>query len=151
MKLTLIAGCDTFWGIGNKNRLPWHAPADLKHFRERTMGRHLIMGRKTFETLPTALKGRHIHVASRKKHEANYASVEDIFEIATDQGVDELLIAGGAEIYRRLEPLCSFAEITRIPGHFECDSWMVNLAEQGWSIFGTKSLTQDITVEYWRK
>lgn len=151
MHLTMIAACDATWGIGHKNALPWHIPADMKHFRERTMGRHLIMGRTTFETLPVALKGRHIHVASRTKHEGCFATIDDIIETGRDLGLDEMLVAGGAEIYRQLEPHCSFAEITRIPGSFVCDTYLVNLSKLGWSMFGSKNLTPDVSVEYWRK
>jgi dihydrofolate reductase len=150
MNLVIIAAADAQWGIGNQNMLPWNAPADLKHFRERTMGKHLIMGRRTFEGLPGQLKGRYIHVASRSEA-GNAASIEDIIDIGIDLGLDEMLVAGGAEIYRSIERYCSFAEITRIPGTHICDTHLVDLAERGWTHFANKSLTNDIVVEYWRK
>jgi dihydrofolate reductase len=151
MNLIIIAACDANWGIGYQNGLPWHEPADLKHFRDRTMGKHLIMGRKTHDGLPGILKGRTIHVASRSEGRDGATTIENIIDTGIDLGLDEMLVAGGAEIYRAMEPLCSFAEITRIPGSHLCDTHLVNLAERGWTRFADKSLTHDIIVEYWRK
>ncbi len=150
MNLIIIAACDANWGIGYQNGLPWYVPADLRHFRERTMGKHLIMGRKTFEGLPVSLKGRHVHVASRSEY-GTAAAIEDIVDHGIDLGLDEMLVAGGAEIYRSMEPFCSFAEITRIPGNYPCDTHLINLKECGWTRFADKPLTNDIVIEYWRK
>jgi dihydrofolate reductase len=150
MKLTLIAACDDAWGIGRNNTLAWHEPSDLAHFRERTMGKHLLMGRKTFDGLPRALKGRTIHVLSRNA-EGTGLHFGSILEIGVDLGLNEMLVAGGGEIYRQLEPQCQFAEITRIPGDHQCDTFMPNLRLLGWKKFAEKLLTESITVEYWRK
>jgi dihydrofolate reductase len=146
----MIAACDDVWGIGRANSLAWHEPADLAHFKRRTMDQHLIMGRRTFESLPTTLKGRTIHVLSRRD-DGSGMDFESAIEIGRDNGLDEMLVAGGGEIYRQLEPHCTYAEITRIPGNFNCDTFMPNLAEQGWILLAAKLLTQNIVIEYWRK
>jgi dihydrofolate reductase len=150
MKLTMIAACDQAWGIGRANSLAWHEPADLAHFKQRTMGRHLIMGRRTFENLPTTLKGRTIHVLSRRDDEKGL-SIQSAIEVGHDNGLAEMLVVGGGEIYRQLEPLCSRAEITRIPGRFDCDTFMPNLGEMGWQLFAEQLLTPTLIIEYWRK
>jgi dihydrofolate reductase len=150
MKLTLIAACDTAWGIGRANSLAWHEPADLAHFKQRTMGQHLIMGRRTFAGLPKTLKGRTIHVLSRRD-DGTGLDLQSALEVGYDHGVAEMIVAGGGEIYRQLEPLCSHAEITRIPGNFACDTFMPNLAERGWRLFAEKLLTPTLIIEYWRK
>lgn len=150
MKLTIIAACDSAWGIGRTNTLAWHEPADLAHFKERTMNQHLIMGRRTFEGLPKTLKGRTIHVLSRRE-DGTGLDFNSVIEIGRDNGLSEILIAGGGEIYRQLEPYCEYAEITRIPGQYDCDTFMPNLAERGWKLFAEKLLTPKLIIEYWRK
>jgi dihydrofolate reductase len=150
MKLTMIAACDKAWGIGRANSLAWHEPADLAHFKQRTMGQHLIMGRRTFQSLPATLKGRTIHVLSRRE-DADGLDILSAIEVGHDNGLSEMLVAGGGEIYRQLEPFCSHAEITRIPGQFDCDTFMPNLSELGWRLFAGKLLTPTLVIEYWRK
>ncbi|TLX17053.1 dihydrofolate reductase [Rhizobium sp. MHM7A] len=150
MKLTMIAACDRAWGIGRANSLGWHEPADLAHFKQRTMGQHLIMGRRTFESLPTTLRGRTIHVLSRSE-DGNGLNIQAAIEVGHDNGLSEMLVAGGGEIYRQLEPFCSHAEITRIPGQFNCDTFMPNLSELGWRLFAEKLLTPTLIIEFWRK
>lgn len=150
MKLVMIAACDNAWGIGRDNKLAWSEPADLAHFRERTMHQHLIMGRKTFNGLPRKLNGRTIHVLSRRT-DGEGIQLVDALQIARDQGAVEILVAGGGEIYRQLEPLCDYAEITRVPGNYNCDTFMPDLNRLGWKKFGEKSLTDTLNVEYWRK
>lgn len=146
----MIAACDQAWGIGRANSLAWHEPADLKHFKQRTMGQHLIMGRRTFESLPATLKGRTIHVLSRRES-GDGLNIQSALEAGRENGLSEMLVAGGGEIYRQLEPLCSHAEITRIPGKFNCDTFMPNLAELGWRLLADELLTPNLIIEYWRK
>ena len=150
MKLTMIAACDQAWGIGRANSLAWHEPADLAHFKQRTMGQHLIMGSRTFAGLPKSLKGRTIHVLSRQD-DGTGLDLQSALEVGRKYGVGEMLVAGGGEIYRQLEPLCSHAEITRIPGLHQCDTFMPNLVDRGWRLIAEKLLTPTLIVEYWRK
>jgi dihydrofolate reductase len=109
MVISLIAAMDEFRGIGVDNRLPWHLPADLKRFKSLTMGHHLIMGRKTFETIGKPLPGRKSIVVT---HDRNYTasgcpedtchvvhSLEEALDIAESMGESEVFVIGGGEIF----------------------------------------------------
>jgi dihydrofolate reductase len=106
MIVSLIAAMDRNRGIGKDNQLPWRLPADLKRFRELTTGHHLIVGRKTYESIGKPLPGREMIIISR---DAAYkaegcivtTSLEKALEIARGRGEQEVFIGGGAEIYRQ--------------------------------------------------
>ncbi len=88
--------------IGHQNRLPWHLPADLQHFKAVTMGKPMVMGRKTWESLPGLLPGRpHIVVSRNRDYRAEGARVVHSLEEAIDAAgrVEELMIVGGANLY----------------------------------------------------
>ncbi|MFW5807546.1 MAG: dihydrofolate reductase [Spirochaetota bacterium] len=102
MTISHIAAVGRNLVIGTDGVLPWHIPDDLKHFRDLTMGKTLIMGRKTYESLPRPLAGRRIIVVSRTRHpntdSVTYApSIDEAFRKTGDQ--TECLIAGGGQIY----------------------------------------------------
>jgi dihydrofolate reductase len=102
--VSIIAAMDRKCGIGVDNKLPWRLSADLKRFRELTMGHHIIVGRKTFESIGRPLPGRRMIVVTRDR---NYKaegcdlahSVEDATRLARERGESEVFICGGAEIY----------------------------------------------------
>jgi dihydrofolate reductase len=106
--VSLIAAMDVNRGIGIDNRLPWRLSADLKKFRELTMGHHIIVGRKTFESIGKPLPGRRTIIVT---HNQNYQvpddseslsvahSVEEAIDLARSRGESEVFICGGAEIY----------------------------------------------------
>ncbi|HZJ87211.1 MAG TPA: dihydrofolate reductase [Erysipelothrix sp.] len=97
--ITLIAAMNKTHTIGLDGKMPWHKPEDLKHFKNYTMGKTVLMGRKTFEGLPTKLKGRNILIVS--KNPAYDNRIDDLVSyLKNDQETDELIIAGGGEIYR---------------------------------------------------
>ena len=102
MKISIIAAMSQNRVIGLDNSLPWRLPADLRFFKEKTMGHTLIMGRKTYDSLKKFLAGRRIIVLTRdRKFQAEQAeSVHSMEEAITLAGDDtEIFIAGGAEIY----------------------------------------------------
>ena len=110
--------------IGADGAMPWHLPADLRRFKALTMGKPMVMGRKTFESLPGLLPGRRHVVLTRDKHWD-----EDGAEIA--RSVDEALrmansahvaIVGGAEVYRLFLPLAARIELTEIHADPEGDT-----------------------------
>ncbi|WP_306292452.1 dihydrofolate reductase [Solemya velum gill symbiont] len=91
--------------IGRNNELPWHLPADLKHFKALTMGKPIIMGRKTWESLPGLLPGRqHIVVTRNPDYVAEDATIALSLDeaIAAAGDVPEVMIIGGANVYPRL-------------------------------------------------
>jgi dihydrofolate reductase len=122
--------------IGNKGALPWHIPEDLKHFKQRTMGKPMVMGRKTFESLPGLLPGRrHIVVTRDQTWQAAGAEVAHDAEgaIALAGDVPEIAVIGGAEIYRLFLPLARRIELTEVHRSPEGDTKMPPLGA-GWRV-----------------
>lgn len=91
-------------GIGLNNKLPWHLPADLKRFRQLTLGHHIILGRRTFESIGKPLPGRTSIIITRQKdYQAAGCSIahslDQALEIAQQAGEREAFIIGGAQVY----------------------------------------------------
>lgn len=122
--------------IGFENRLPWHLPEDLKRFKALTMGKPMIMGRKTFESLPGLLPGRrHIVLTRRENWQSDGAivvgSVEEALETAKEgNATGEIPIVGGAAIYDVFRPLASRIEVTEIHAEFRGDVFMKPLGPE---------------------
>lgn len=107
MKLSMIAALDRNRGIGHDNAMPWHLPDDFKHFKALTLGKPILMGRKTAESLGRALPGRTNLVLTRGGQVPftgmrPVASLDEARAIAEGEGADELCVIGGGEIYRLL-------------------------------------------------
>jgi dihydrofolate reductase len=126
--LTLIAAVARNGVIGIANRLPWQLPADLRRFKELTTGHTVIMGRKTWESLPAKfrpLPGRRNIVVTRNdsflaEGAAVSASLPDA--IAAANG-DEAFVIGGAELYKAALPLADRLQLTEIDATYEGDTW----------------------------
>jgi len=111
--------------IGNDNSLPWHLPADLKHFKAVTMGKPIIMGRKTWESLPGKLPGRpHIVVSSNPDYIADGCTVAHSLPQAIESAGDvaEVMIVGGAMLYGQALPLAGRMYITLVETEVEGDT-----------------------------
>jgi dihydrofolate reductase len=148
LRITLVAAADDDWGIGCKGALPWRCPEDLRHFKARTMGKTLMMGRTTFEGLPRKLDGRTIHVVSRSGGE-ELSSADKAISWLAASGIDEIVVAGGGALYAAALPFCTHAEVTRIPGTHGCDAFMPDLLSKGWSLKSSAHLAGDIQIQYW--
>ena len=110
--------------IGRDGQLPWRIPADLKRFKAMTMGKPMVMGRKTFESFPSPLPGRrHIVLTRDPAWHAEGAEVartpDDALALAGD--VPEIAVIGGAEVFRRFLPLADRIELTEVHGDHEGD------------------------------
>ncbi|OYW50517.1 MAG: diacylglycerol kinase [Novosphingobium sp. 28-62-57] len=123
--------------IGKDNALPWRLPADLKRFKALTMGldgrgRPMIMGRKTFESLPGLLPGRrHIVLTRDAGWSAEGAEVATSVEAALVlAGEGEVAVVGGAEVYRLFMPLAERVELTEVHGDFDGDTMMPPLGPE---------------------
>jgi Dihydrofolate reductase len=149
-KITAIAAADEVWGIGRNGLLPWRCPEDLRHFKARTTGHTLLMGRTTFDGLPRKLEGRTIYVISATQ-EHPFNSPECAIASLKDRGLSEIIIAGGGRLYDTTLSFCTHAEITRIAGTHDCDAFMPNLSERGWVMTSSVPLTPSINIEYWEK
>ncbi|MBY3151206.1 dihydrofolate reductase [Rhizobium laguerreae] len=150
MNLTLMAAADLEWGIGAAGALPWHVPEDLKHFKARTMGKTVVMGRRTVDTLPSSLPGRRILTLTRHPRGSDETHLPGLLgHVAGTE--DEVIVAGGGEVYSLLLPYCTRAEITRIKGVYPCDTHLVDLSKHGWTLIGSEPLSEISNIEQWTR
>lgn len=133
--------------IGINNTLPWHLPADLKRFKEITMGHHMIMGRKTYESIGRPLPGRTSIVITRNKDISFEGcimaySIQEAFDIAKKAGDQEAFLIGGAEMIKQAINICDKLYLTTIHQDFEGDTFLDPIAT-GWNIIQENSLQPD--------
>ena len=123
MKLTAVVAASDNDVIGRDNALPWHLPADLAYFKRVTMGKPMLMGRKTFESIGRPLPGRRSLVLSRRGFSApgveSVATVEEALQRVA--GAPELMIIGGAELFRLAMPRLDHLHLTRVHTRVEGD------------------------------
>jgi dihydrofolate reductase len=115
-EITLVLARAANGVIGADGKMPWHLPADLRRFKQLTMGRPMIMGRKTFDSLPAVLEGRRHIVLTRdvewqEEGAEPVASIEEALRLAN---APHVMVIGGAEIYRLLLPLADRIELTEV-------------------------------------
>ena len=124
--------------IGKEGKLPWHIPEDLKHFKRLTTGHPVIMGRKTFESLPNGpLKNRdNIILTHHTGFQVNGATVVHTIEEACNAVKDasEAFVIGGGEIYKLFLPLTDRMYITLIGDSYEADTWFPEWDETQWEL-----------------
>lgn len=136
--LTLIAAMARNRVIGIANRLPWHLPADLQHFKAATLGKPMIMGRKTWESLPGLLPGRpHIVVSRDPGYVAEGAQVAHSLEAAirlAAGNADEVMVIGGAHLYAQALPLADRLCLTLVDAEPEGDAWFPEFDQADWQL-----------------
>ncbi|MDG9885971.1 dihydrofolate reductase [Pseudomonas sp. GD04058] len=143
LPLSLIVALAENRVIGLDNRMPWHLPGDFKYFKATTLGKPIIMGRKTWDSLGRPLPGRLNLVVSRQpglqlEGAEVFASLEDAIvradQWAREQGVDELMLIGGAQLYAQgLEKgLVDRLYLTRVEINPEGDAWFPEVDERVW-------------------
>lgn len=140
--MNLIAAVDSKWAIGNKGQLLVRIPNDHRMFRQETMGKVVVYGRKTLETFPMSqpLDRRTNIILSTNRdlvvHGAQVVhSVEELLECCRDYPSEDIYIIGGASVYAQLLPYCDTAHITKIDYAYEADAWFPNLDEDpDWEI-----------------
>lgn len=138
--LSLIVAMDENRVIGNKNKIPWNLPADLRHFRRITMDTVVIMGRKTFESIGKPLDGRQNVIITRdESFQAPQGcvvvhSVEDALAFADSESAKsyDVMVIGGEEIYRQFLPLVEIMHITFVHDSFEGDSYFPEYEASEW-------------------
>ena len=123
--------------IGKENKLPWYLPEDLKNFKRTTLGKPVIMGRKTWESLGRPLPGRRNIVITRQKSYAAegaavVSSLDEALEAIKDAPV--AFIMGGAQIYKEAMPKVQVAHVTYINADFEGDAFFEPLSENEWTL-----------------
>lgn len=126
--------------IGYENKLIWRISEDLKRFKALTMGHPIVMGRKTFESLPKPLPGRTNIVITRNPEYAPEGcviahSIEKALELAANsEGGDKIFIIGGGEIYKQAFPLLNRLEITHIHENSDADTFFPQFTMQEWTL-----------------
>ncbi|HVR28276.1 MAG TPA: dihydrofolate reductase [Thermoanaerobaculia bacterium] len=150
MRVSIIAAVARNGTIGIDNRLPWRLPADLRRFKSLTMGHHLVMGRKTFESVG-ALAGRTTIVVTRRGLVSpppepgvkTASSLEGALDLARAAGEEEIFVAGGAEIYREALGLADRMYLTRIDADFAGDATFPPIDDRGWRELEARSFGPD--------
>ncbi len=140
--MNLIAAVDKNWAIGLDNKLLVSIPEDMKFFRTTTIGKVVVMGRKTLESFPNGrpLKNRvNIVLTSDVSYNVNDAvivhSMEELLEELKKYNSEDIYVIGGESIYRQMVDMCDVAHITKIDYEYQADSYFPNLDEkEEWSI-----------------
>ncbi|EAQ28422.1 dihydrofolate reductase [Erythrobacter sp. NAP1] len=147
-EIVLIYARASNGAIGFEGRLPWHIPADLKRFKALTMGKPMIMGRKTFESLPGLLPGRrHIVLTRRDSWDSEGAehvcSVDEAIATAKDGNeTGEIAVVGGSAIYDVFRPVAHRIEVTEIHAEYKGDVFMKPLGAE-WKVEAREDHTAD--------
>ncbi len=132
--------------IGNKNQLPWHLPADLAHFKRVTMGKPVIMGRKTFESIGRPLPGRTNIVLTRS---ADFQAEGVMIARSLGQALeyaaaeDEVMIIGGSSIYELALPQADRLYLTHVENAYEGDAWFPDVDPGQWRVIASEEHAAD--------
>lgn len=162
MTVKMIVATDSFWGIGKDNKLPWDIPEDLQYFKEQTVGCTVVMGRKTYESLPFEGGLPHrFNVVVSGSWDYEHGNIQTMGLESLVGGLtnpkwvdgDSFWIIGGASIYKQLLPYVEEIHHTLVYGEYECDTFfdMSFLQEGGWRLVESKLLCDKATVNVWRK
>lgn len=134
-QLSVVVAADERGGIGHAGGLPWHLPADLKRFKAITMGKPIVMGRRTWDSIGRPLPGRRSIVVSRQAGLAIegaevVGSLAQALQAASDAA--EVCVIGGAELYRLALPLAEVVHLTRVHATVEADTFLPALDPSDW-------------------
>lgn len=152
LRLSLIVAAAENGAIGKDNKMPWHLPADLQYFKKVTMGKPVVMGRKTFESIGQPLPGRTNIVITRDKsyrqegvevlHDlsAAEAACEDF---AVFEDFSEMMFIGGAEIYKQVLPEIDRIYLTQVHAEFEADTYFPELEKSKWTVVSEQRFAAD--------
>ncbi len=129
MKLSLIAAYDENRGIGFQGQLPWHLPADLVFFKQHTLGKPILMGRKTFESIGRPLPGRkNIVLSSQKSQIEGVDVIHRLEELQQFDGL-EIMVIGGQQIYELTIPYASRIFITQVHANCQVDTYFPEIPQ----------------------
>lgn len=147
-RLTLVVAMADNGVIGRAGGLPWRLSADLRRFRQLTLGKPVVMGRKTWESLGKPLPGRHNIVVTRREDfrpaDPQVSVVHDLdAAIAAAGAVEDVMIIGGAEIYALALPQASWIECTRVHATVDGDTFFPAFDDQAWQEVARESHPAD--------
>jgi len=139
MTISIIAAIAENRVIGNKNKLPWHLPADFKYFKEKTLNKTIILGFNTFKSIGERPLPNRKHIILT--NDLNYKvpencflakSIDEALEIAKSQQVEELMVCGGAQVYKQFLPLADRMYLTYIHQDFEGNTFFPEFNRDDW-------------------
>lgn len=138
--------------IGKDNDMPWHLPADLAYFKKVTLGKPIIMGRKTYESIGRALPGRRNIVISRDKSYIPQGKGSEDVDVVTsveqalalvDVTIDEVMVIGGGAIYKHCLPHADRLYVTHIKASIEGDTQFPHYADGSWEKISSETRPHD--------
>jgi len=143
MKISMIVAYGKNWEIGLNNEMLWHISEDFKNFKTITSGHHILMGRKTFESIGKPLPNRTSLVLTRGefKHEGvhTFSDVQEAFNFARANAEEELFIIGGANIYETLFPYVDKMYLTEVDFEGEADAYLKEIDFSAWDLAEEKN------------
>lgn len=151
--ISAIVAMSENYVIGIDNQLPWHLPADLKHFKSLTTGHPILMGRKTYESIGRPLPNRtNIILTRNPSYQAPncvvVTSIDEAIATAIEQNNQEIFIIGGAHVYEQLMPRIEKIYLTIVHQDFEGDAYFPALAETDWTEISSELHQPDAENEY---
>ena len=146
MKISIVVAMASNRAIGLNNTMPWHLSADLQYFIKITMGKPILMGRRTFESIGRPLPGRTNIIISRNKnykHEGClvYNSIDEALEICRVD--EEVMLVGGACFYETILPVADRIYLTQIHRHFQGDTFFPEFDSNSWREIERKDINDD--------
>ena len=148
MRVSIIVAMDRNNLIGASNQIPWHIPGELKRFREITMGKPIIMGRKTHQSIGKPLDGRE-NIVLTKNEEINlegvkcYSNLNDIFSSFRNE--KEVFVIGGSQIYEITLPIANRLYITMIDREYLGDTWFPKVDYSKWKTIERNKIIEKTT------
>ena len=157
MELCIVVAVAENGVIGVDNGLPWKLSADLKHFKQTTMGHPMIMGRLTFDSIGRPLPGRKTIVVTRQQdwscdgvevaHDLEQALAK-AQAASVDLGVERVMLVGGAQLYKQALPLCERIFLTRVEASIEGDAYFPELDVSQWDEVSNERFEADSNNSY---
>ena len=150
MAVSLIAALDRNRAIGRDNDLPWRLPDDLKRFKALTLGKPVLMGRKTAQSLGRALPGRRNLVLTRSAQVPfegmdAVASIDEALQAATDGGAGELCVIGGGEVYAQCLPMATRLHLTHVDTEVDgADAFFPEFDRSQWRVVAREQHAADV-------
>jgi dihydrofolate reductase len=151
--ISIIVAKDEKGGIGKNMQLPWHLPSDLKRFKSLTMGHHLVMGRKTYETIRKPLPGRVIVIVTHQKeyfpHDCIVVnSLESAINLAKDNHENELFIIGGGIIFAQAINLVDKIYLTNVHADIDADVFFPKVDLSQWELVTKEDIFQNMNDDF---
>jgi dihydrofolate reductase len=153
MIISLVVAAANNNAIGKDNKLLWHLPNDMRHFKNVTWGMPVVMGRKTYESLGKPLNGRKNIIITRQTDwnvpgTVAVKSLEDATFLVNEMDVKEMMVIGGGEIYKMVFEKANRIYMTRVEAEPEADTFFPTLNPKSWTLRSQKNFEADEKHKY---